>query len=88
MVRRIMMLIAAAAAVAVMMAASAMPALAQGPPTIPPGAGIAVGVADTHNPVIDVTSVASVPTCITLNAPPDNTQVPGHHSDYPDFCSQ
>ena len=77
-----MMLVAAAAAVAVMMMASAMPALAQGPPFIPPGAFTAV---DAANP--PVLNVDLVTPCITLNAPPDNTQVPGHHSDFPNGCS-
>jgi hypothetical protein len=83
--RRILLVLLASLLMAAMLAASAMPALAQGPPFIPPGAETAIGAADKHNPVIDVTSVGSVPTCVTLNAPSDNTQI-GHHSVFPDTC--
>ena len=82
---RILLVLMASLAMAAMLAASALPALAQGPPFIPPGAGIAAGRADVHNPVLDVTLVGSVPTCVTLNAPSDNTQI-GHHSDFPNGC--
>ena len=81
--RRILLALTASLVMAAMLAASALPALAQGPQTIPPGAGIAV-LAAANNPVIDVSPDL---TCATLSAPPDNTQVPGHHSDFPNGCS-
>ena len=80
--RRILLALTASLVMAAMLAASALPALAQGPQTIPPGAGIAAGVADAHNPVLNVDLTTP---CITLNAPPDNTQI-GHHSDFPNGC--
>ena len=85
--KRVMMLVVAAAAVAVMMMTSAMPALAQGPQTVPPGAQFAVPNVLEHNPVIGGTaSLLEPPVCLTLNAPPGRSDI-GHHSDFPDFCS-
>jgi hypothetical protein len=82
--RRILLVLTAFLIMAAMLMASALPALAQGPPTIPPGAQFAIpNVVEHHNPFI---GVSLAPVCLTLNAPPGRTDI-GHHSDFPDFCS-
>lgn len=80
--KRIIMLLTVAVLMAAMMAASALPALAVGPPggAVPPGAVLADVIADPHNPAIDVEDG-----CATLTAPPGSGK--GHKSDYPDNCS-
>jgi hypothetical protein len=47
-----------------MMVASALPALAQGPPSAPPGALLAAQLADEQNPAIDVNEEEE---CVTLD---------------------
>ena len=86
--RRILLVLTASLVMAAMLLASALPALAQGPPTIPPGAQFAIPNVVEHNRVIGVTldPVTLEPVCLTLNAPPGRTDI-GHHSDFPDFCS-
>ena len=81
--RRILLVLGVSLVMAAMLIASALPALAQDPPTIPPGAVLADLLADPHNPALDVNLAKP---CVTLDAPSFNNQV-GHHSDYPDDCS-
>ncbi len=80
--KRIVLWVTMAAVMAAMVAASALPALAVGPPggAVPPGAVLADVIADEHNPAIDVEDG-----CATLTAPPGSGT--GHKSDYPDNCS-
>jgi hypothetical protein len=78
-VKRILLILTVAVVMAAIMMASALPALAQGPPTIPPGALVAAVIADPHNPAIDVDEANQ---CVTLDTPgPEGT---GHHSGFPD----
>ncbi len=81
--RRIILLVKVAFVMATMMVASALPALAQGPPDVPPLPNRAVGnilyVANNLNPAIEI-DISNQ--CVTLNTPgPEGT---GHHSGYPD----
>lgn len=78
--RRIIKVWVATLIMAAMMAASALPTLAQGPPTAPPGAFLlAAVVADPYNPAIDVNEEEER---VTLETP--NPVGPGHHSGFPD----
>jgi hypothetical protein len=77
-----MALILTMAVIMTAMMASTLPALAQGPPTVPPGASQAAAVADEPNPAIDVEEPEP---CVTLDTPgPEGT---GHLSDFPNGCS-
>ena len=79
MMKRILLIMTVALVMAAMMMASALPALAQGPPTIPPGALLGAGIADPYNPALDVDETNQ---CVTLDTP--NPTGPGHHSGFPD----
>jgi hypothetical protein len=83
--RRTLLVVLIAAA---MLVASALPALAQGPPTgvptLPGPAKKNVLKAAETNPVIDVDLSAG---CVFLNAPPGSTiDDRGHQSAFPDRC--
>jgi hypothetical protein len=70
---------------AAMLVASALPALAQGPPITPPGAGTAIEKAEAIEKAFGNHRVISVNEpragCVSLNAPPGSTiDDPGHHS--------
>jgi hypothetical protein len=81
-VKRILLVVSVALIMAAMLLASALPALAQGPPTVPPLPGQAIGNilgAAEINPAIAI-DVSNQ--CVTLDTPgPEGT---GHHSGYPD----
>ena len=83
MLRTLLVALVAAA----MLVASALPALAQGPRTIPPqGAQSAIPNVLEHNPVISFDFAAG---CVFLNAPPGSSSGQGHHSAFPDVpCEQ
>jgi len=82
MVKRMLLILTVALVMAAMLMASASPTLAQGPPTIPPGAFLAAAIADEPNLAIDVNEANQ---CVTLDTPgPTGT---GHLSDFPDGCS-
>ena len=79
--KRILMVLAAAIVMAAVMGASALPALAQGPPTtfsaLPdPAVNNVLYVADPLNPVIDINDNNA---CLDTPGPGF-----GHHSGYPD----
>jgi hypothetical protein len=76
--RRIMMLVVVALVMAAMMAVTALPALAQGPSTLPPGAFLALAIADKPNPAIEFDQDNQ---CVTLDTPGPGR---GHHSGFPD----
>jgi hypothetical protein len=87
--RRVLLVLSVAALVVTMMVASALPALAQGPPgdTLPPGAdeflqragGVVLERAEEPNQAIDFDPNNQ---CVTLDTPgPEGT---GHHSGFPD----
>ena len=80
--RRTLLVLTASLVMAAMLMASALPALAQGPPTIPPGAAHAVPNVIEHNPAITI--VKQNPPCVLLSTPGPGR---GHHSDFPDGCS-
>jgi hypothetical protein len=63
-VRRIIKVWVVTLIMAAMMVASALPALAQGPPSAPPGALLAAQLADEQNPAIDVNEEEE---CVTLD---------------------
>ena len=77
--RRIVKVLAVALIMAAMMGVSALPALAQGPPTVPPLPNQAVTnvlhVAEDLNPVIDIKGNNAC-----LDTPGSGI---GHHSGYP-----
>jgi hypothetical protein len=82
-VQRMLLILTVALVMAAMMVASALPALAQGPPTIPPpGAAHAVPNVMEHNQAITI--VSQNPPCVVLSTPGPGV---GHHSDFPDDCS-
>ena len=82
--KRILPILVVALVVAAMMMASALPALAQGPPTIPPGAAYAVPNVVEHNRAINIVSQDLQDPCVVLDTPgPTGT---GHLSDFPDYC--
>ena len=81
--RRIIAVLSVMAIMAAMMVALALPALAQGPPTIPPGAAHAIPNVIEHNPAITI--VSENPPCVVLSTPGPGV---GHHSDFPDGCSR
>ena len=79
-----LLILKVALVVAAMMMASALPALAQGPPTIPPGAAHAVPNVIEHNQAIHIVSQDPQEPCVVLDTPgPTGT---GHLSDFPDNC--
>jgi hypothetical protein len=80
--KRMLLILTVALIMAAMMAASALPALAQGPPTIPPGAAHAIPNVIEHNQAITI--VSQNPPCVVLSTPGPGV---GHHSDFPDGCS-
>ena len=83
-VKRILSTLKVALFVAAMMMSSALPALAQGPPTIPPGAAYAVPNVIEHNQAIHIVSPDPQDPCVVLDTPgPTGT---GHLSDFPDNC--
>jgi len=81
-VKRMPLILTMAVIMTAMMMASALPALAQGPPTVPPGASQAAAVADEPNPAIDVDETEP---CVTLDTP--GAEGTGHLSDFPNGCS-
>jgi hypothetical protein len=88
-VKRILRVLGVALIMAMMMGASALPALAQGPPTLPALPGQAVGNvlnAAAKNPAIDVFLNPTNPdnSCATLTAPPGSGT--GHQSEFPNGC--
>jgi hypothetical protein len=83
-VKHTLLILKVALVVAAMMVASALPALAQGPPTIPPGAAYAVPNVIAHNQAISIVSEDPLDPCVVLDTPgPTGT---GHLSDFPDNC--
>jgi hypothetical protein len=78
-VRRILFVLTASLVMAALLMASALPALAQGPPNPPnpPGAQVAITKALDPNPVIGVSGP-----CLTLDAPSEERTDIGHHSDF------
>jgi hypothetical protein len=81
-VKRMSLILTMALIMTAMMVASALPALAQGPPTVPPGASLAAAIADEPNPAIDIDEAQP---CVTLDTP--GAAGTGHLSDFPDGCS-
>ncbi len=87
--KHILMVLAVALVMAAMLGASALPALAQGPPTLPalPGQAVENVVnAAARNPAIDVFIDPTNPlnSCATLTAPPGSGT--GHQSEFPNGC--
>ena len=87
--RRMLLVLTLALVVAAMLVASALPALAQGPPTTPPGAEFAIPNVINSNPVISF-GLTEGEECVSLDAPPGSSSSDrGHHSAYPDVpCEQ
>ena len=84
-VKRMLLILTMALIMTAMMMASVLPALAQGPPTIPPGAAHAVPNVIEHNRAIHIVSQDPLAPCVVLDTPgPTGT---GHLSDFPDGCS-
>ena len=77
--RRILLVLTVSLVMAGMLMSSALPAVAQGPPTFSPKALQALKDADVKNKAIDINEEQQ---CVTLNTPgPAGT---GHHSGFPD----
>ena len=77
--RRILLVLTASLVMAGMLMSSALPAVAQGPPTFSFKALQALKDADVKNKAIDINEEQQ---CVELNTPgPDGT---GHHSGFPD----
>ena len=82
--KRMLSILTVALLVAAILMTSALPALAQGPPTIPPGAAHAVPNVIEHNRAIHIVSQDPLAPCVVLDTPGPGA---GHLSDFPDGCS-
>ena len=77
--RRILLVLTVSLGMAGMLMSSALPAVAQGPPTFSPKAFEALKAADVKNPAIEIKEDLQ---CVELDTPGPGTT--GHHSGFPD----